>query len=141
MIYLYLLQVLSICLFQISLIKNLEERLLEYDKKLSKKGIEERRKERLAYVGISLNNVLPAKEPEFKVKGKKDGETDGSESERSDSGSDSGSTSDSDSEPIYQLRERRQAHSYRFNDYDELINSAIQVRIHWSVLQIKIFNL
>lgn len=104
--------------------------MVEYDKKLSKKDIEERRKERLAYVGISLNNVLPAKELEPKVKSKKDGETDGSESEQSDSGSDSGSTSDSDSEPIYQLRERRQAHSYRFNDYDDLINSAIQVSIN-----------
>lgn len=93
-----------------------------------------RRKERLAYVGISLDNVLPAKEKDKEVK-KKSSESDDeedageeesdSESEESESGSSSAST-DSD-EPIYQLRQRRQNHSYRFNDYDDLINSALQV--------------
>lgn len=114
--------------------------MVEYDKKLSRKDVEDRRKERLAYVGISLNNVLPAKEPDTKVKHKNNAQSDGSESEQSDgSGSDSSSSSDSDSEPIYQLRERRQAHSYRFNDYDELINSAIQVCKYCKV-KYKCFN-
>lgn len=82
--------------------------------------LEERRKERLAYVGISLANVLPTKDDDEK-------ERQSASSSSSESESSSGSSSGDDSEPIYQLRQRRQAHSYRFNDYDELINSAIQV--------------
>lgn len=130
---------------QITLVKNLETRLSEYDKKLNKREMETRRKERLAYVGISLDNVLPSKETDEyrnkqrhqdreKESSKEEQESDDEDDDESgsdDSGSDSetSSSSDSDSEPVYQLRERRQAHSYRFNDYDELINSAIQVII------------
>lgn len=115
----------------VKLVQNLQRRLKEYDKQLSKKTIEDRRKQRLAYVGISLNNVLPAKESDqakHKVKKKSDSE-DGDEDESGSESSESESSSDDD-EPIYRLRERRQAHSYRFNDYDELINSAIQVRVY-----------
>ena len=108
------------------LIKNLQEKLVEFDKKLAKREVEERRKERLAYVGISLANVLPVKETdESKQKAKKQMEEDESESSESENSGSTESTSDSD-EPIYRLRQRRQAHSYRFNDYDDLINSAIQ---------------
>jgi len=47
----------------------------------------------------------------------------------SSSSSDSGSSSSDESEPLYHLRERRQTFfSYRFNEYDDLINSAIQVK-------------
>ena len=124
-----------------SLLKKLQEKLKEYDKRLNKKEIEDRRKQRLAYVGISLNSVLPAKDTENIKKRRRlkkakhdddddddddvDGEEASSEESESDSASDSESGSDSD-EPIYQLRQRRQAHSYRFNDFDDLINSAIQ---------------
>ncbi|KAF5270331.1 hypothetical protein FQR65_LT05519 [Abscondita terminalis] len=112
-----------------------EAHLLEYDKKINKKLMETRRKERLAYVGISLDNVLPAKESDdYKIRNRHskeehdddDVDSDDSDSDESSSDSESGTTTDSDSEPIYQLRKRRQAHSYRFNDYDDLINSAIQ---------------
>lgn len=88
--------------------------------------MEIRRKERLAYVGISLDNVLPTKETDASQRKQKKEEKLESGSGSESSGS-SSSESDSDDEPIYRLRERRQAHSYRFNDYDELINSAIQV--------------
>ncbi|XP_044262904.1 remodeling and spacing factor 1-like [Tribolium madens] len=132
-----------------SLIEKLQEKLKEYDKKLNKKEIEDRRKQRLAYVGISLNSVLPTKDTE-NIKKRRlsiedddddedddevendddaevgDEEDDDSSSEESESGSASESRTGSEDEPIYQLRQRRQAHSYRFNDYDELINSAIQ---------------
>lgn len=112
-----------------SLVKQLEDKLVEYDKKMAKREIEVRRKERLAYVGISLANVLPVKDGEEKRKKKEEKSEDEEEEEsasgQSDSSTESSSSSDSD-EPIYQLRQRRQAHSYRFNDYDELINSAIQ---------------
>jgi remodeling and spacing factor 1 len=47
----------------------------------------------------------------------------------SSSSSDSGSSSGDESEPLYHLRERRQTlFSYRFNEFDDLINSAIQVK-------------
>lgn len=116
----------------VKLIKNLQAQLKIYDKNVSKKNIENRRKERLAYVGISLNNVLPAKETEPSKPKRIPKENSEDESEEDESESEvtqSESSSDSDDEPIYRLRERRQAHSYRFNDYDELINSAIQVVI------------
>lgn len=121
----------------VKLIQNLQTQLNEYDKKLSKKNIEDRRKERLAYVGISLNNVLPAKETEqnkirrtVKQQHSESGEEEEDEDDESGESecSETESSADSDDEPIYRLRERRQAHSYRFNDYDELINSAIQVK-------------
>ncbi|KRT80721.1 PHD finger motif containing protein [Oryctes borbonicus] len=112
-----------------TLVKQLEEKLAEFDKKMAKREIEVRRKERLAYVGISLANVLPVKDTEEKRKKKEKSEEEDLEDEESESeqssSSETSSSSDSD-EPIYQLRQRRQAHSYRFNDYDELINSAIQ---------------
>lgn len=108
----------------IHLIEALKLELVEYDKKANRLEMEERRKERLAYVGISLDNVLPSKDQK-----KKQEDEPTVESSESSSSSESGSTSDDSDEPIYQLRQRRQAHSYRFNDYDELINSAIQVCI------------
>ncbi|XP_064214033.1 remodeling and spacing factor 1 isoform X2 [Tribolium castaneum] len=135
-----------------SLISKLQEKLKEYDKKLNKKEIEDRRKQRLAYVGISLNSVLPTKDTE-NIKKRRlsiedeeeeddedddeeeendedaevgDEEDENSSSEESESGETESRTGSESDEPIYQLRQRRQAHSYRFNDYDELINSAIQ---------------
>lgn len=108
----------------LSLISALKEQLIEYDKAANRLEIEQRRKERLAYVGISLANVLPAKSEGEKKR--VENETD---SESDSSSSSSGSSSGDESEPIYQLRQRRQAHSYRFNDYDDLINSAIQEEV------------
>lgn len=47
--------------------------------------------------------------------------------DRSESSEQSSSDDTSDNEPIYKLRKRRQANvSYRFNEYDELINRAIK---------------
>ncbi|XP_068147457.1 microtubule-associated protein futsch [Drosophila tropicalis] len=51
----------------------------------------------------------------------------GSGSESATSSSSSNSFSDSDDEPIYKLRKRRQINvSYRLNEYDDLINSALK---------------
>lgn len=107
----------------INLINVLKDQLIEYDRVANRIEMEVRRKERLAYVGISLDNVLPAKEHSQAAERKQKSDS----SEESSSDSESSSEDDSD-EPIYQLRQRRQAHSYRFNDYDDLINSAIQVK-------------
>lgn len=76
----------------------------------------------MAYVGISLDNVLPGgHQPREKE--------DESESESFESSRSESELEDSD-EPVYQLRERRQGvNNYRFNDYDDLINSAIRVSI------------
>lgn len=85
-----------------------------------------------------MANVLPSSDPDSKAPRHKhhegmqmeyeenghESDGSGSDSRSSRSGSSSGSDS---SEPIYQLRQRRQANSYRFNEYDDLINSAIQV--------------
>lgn len=111
---------------QLSLIKQIQLKLDEYDKKLNKRELDLRRKERLAYVGISLDNVLPPSKEEKKLKREDESESTSDDESESETDESSSSGSDSD-EPIYQLRQRRQAHSYRFNDYDELINSAIQV--------------
>lgn len=110
----------------LKLVDSLRIRLIEYDKQLNKKVLEDRRKERLAYVGISLNNVLPTRENEHRKKKRRHSVEERIESEESESSaSRTDSESDSD-EPIYQLRQRRQAKSYKFNEYDELIKSAIQ---------------
>lgn len=122
-------------ILQITLVEALKVQLLEYDKKVSRRDMEVRRQERLAYVGISLNNVLPAKEQDGNRNAEENEQDEGSVEESSNSESSSGSSSGDESEPIYQLRERRQAHSYRFNDYDELINSAIQVNISVDALE------
>lgn len=109
----------------------MKTQLTEYDKKMNRLEMEVRRKERLAYVGISLNNVLPTMKehepPKEKERRQHEQHSNESESSSESDESNSESSSDEDSEPIYQLRQRRQAQTYRFNDYDELINSAIQV--------------
>lgn len=58
-----------------------------------------------------------------------DDDDDNSNSDRSNAkrNDESSAATDSDDEPIYKLRKRRQANvSYRFNEYDELINRAIK---------------
>lgn len=47
-------------------------------------------------------------------------------SDSSSSGSSSETSSSEESEPVYQLRERRCASTYKFNEYDDMINAAIQ---------------
>lgn len=80
------------------------------------------RRKRLAYVGISLQNVISSKTEEVKTP-KLPVVHDSSEENEEESESES-----YDSEPLYQLRARRQANvSYRFNDYDDMINEAILV--------------
>nr|CAD7456325.1 unnamed protein product [Timema tahoe] len=109
-----------------SLLVNLQERLCEYDRCSKRRENEELRRKRLAYVGISLDNVLPNKDKEEEEESAAES-TQGSGDKRSSSSSQSGHSSGDESEPVYQLRERRQAlFSYRFNEYDDLINSAIQ---------------
>lgn len=74
-------------------------------------------------MGISLQNVIPSKTKDVDTKKeiivKHESSEDDEESE----------SESYDSEPLYQLRARRQANvSYRFNDYDNMIDEAIFVR-------------
>lgn len=100
------------------LIENLNKQLEELDKILHQRELEKQRRERLAYTSISLENMLAEKK---KNRTKSIKEEESSSAESSDDNS-----SDSD-EPIYKLRKRKQTVlSYNFNEYDDLINSAIK---------------
>ncbi|KAL1464653.1 hypothetical protein WDU94_004280, partial [Cyamophila willieti] len=104
------------------LIGRLEASLRHYDQDAKKRQAEVLRRERLAYVGVSLSNVLPQDQGKLKRGG-----SSGRELGSAASGSESGSGSSSEDEgPIYTLRQRRQATvSYKFSDYDNLIKTAI----------------
>uniref|UniRef100_A0A1B6CF89 PHD-type domain-containing protein n=1 Tax=Clastoptera arizonana TaxID=38151 RepID=A0A1B6CF89_9HEMI len=106
----------------IMLLEKLQEKLKDFDRDAKKRENEELRRKRLAYVGISLDNVLPTSTHNHTAEHEPKGSSSESESEESDSES-----SSYDSEPVYQLRQRRQnVVSYKFNEFDDLINSAIQ---------------
>ncbi|XP_073993027.1 uncharacterized protein isoform X3 [Rhodnius prolixus] len=115
------------------LVSRLKETLRTFEKNTKRRENEELRRKRLAYVGISLANVLPdassGNRDKKKSLGRKyrDDEDDGSSSSEESSSSESSETDYSD-EPVYQLRQRRATiqTNYRFNEFDELINSAIQ---------------
>ncbi|XP_014276967.1 microtubule-associated protein futsch [Halyomorpha halys] len=105
----------------LELVSKLKETLRAFEKNTKRRENEELRKKRLAYVGISLANVLPSQEKASSYGGGRRIVSESSESSSEESES-------SDEEPVYQLRQRRAAlqANYRFNDYDDLINSAIQ---------------
>lgn len=76
-------------------------------------------------MGISLQNVITSKTEEIKTAKPQVVQ----ESSEEDNEEQSESDSYDSSEPLYQLRARRQTNvSYRFNDYDDMINEAILVR-------------
>ncbi|XP_046673093.1 remodeling and spacing factor 1-like isoform X2 [Homalodisca vitripennis] len=107
------------------LVKRLQETLKIYDRDTKRRQNEELRRKRLAYVGISLDNVLPSGHQNVPR------EQETSEESSESSGSSSGSDTEGSEEPVYQLRQRRQGPtSYRFNEYDDLINSAIQDEVN-----------
>lgn len=111
-----------------TLITGLKQTLRTFDRFERQRENEALRKKRLAFVGISLDNVLPTKKKDKDKKPKPKNNASSSEESESESVS-SGSRSvySSESEPVYQLRERRSnVASYRYNEYDELIRSAIR---------------
>lgn len=82
----------------------------------------------MAYVGISLQNVISKTDDSKSKKEENDNSDEDVEEDDCDESAESGSDG-SDSEPLYKLRARRQTNvSYRFNDYDQMINEAISVR-------------
>ncbi|NXY85995.1 RSF1 factor, partial [Alcedo cyanopectus] len=93
------------------LCEKLEEQLQDLDVILKKKERAERRKERLVYVGISIENIIPPQEPEI---------PEGQEEKKKDS-----------KKPKSKLLERRSTRtrkciSYRFDEFDEAIDEAIE---------------
>ncbi|XP_006882946.1 PREDICTED: remodeling and spacing factor 1 [Elephantulus edwardii] len=89
----------------------LEEQLQDLDVALKKKERAERRKERLVYVGISIENIIPPQEPDFS----EDQEEKKKDSKKSKAN----------------LLERRSTRtrkciSYRFDEFDEAIDEAIE---------------
>ncbi|XP_066585039.1 titin homolog [Prorops nasuta] len=115
------------------LVVKLRESLKTFDQLTKRHENEVLRKKRLAFVGISLDNVLQKNDsPESQKDSSQDedddddDDSDDDDSSSSSTDSSSGSTSTDESEPVYQLRERRCANTYKFNEYDDMINAAIQ---------------
>ncbi|XP_076237862.1 uncharacterized protein LOC143181362 isoform X3 [Calliopsis andreniformis] len=109
------------------LVVKLRESLKTYDQLAKRHENEVLRKKRLAFVGISLDNVLHKNEPQHHEKeSKTSSQESDNESSSASSSSSSETSSSEESEPVYQLRERRCANRYKFNDYDDMINAAIQ---------------
>ncbi|XP_043491039.1 titin homolog isoform X2 [Polistes fuscatus] len=111
------------------LVSKLRESLKTYDQLSKRHENEVLRKKRLAYVGISLDNVLQKNETQRLQKDLKESSQESeneSSSEQSSSASSSETSSSEESEPVYQLRVRRCANTYKFNEYDDMINAAIQ---------------
>ncbi|XP_066105591.1 remodeling and spacing factor 1 isoform X2 [Saccopteryx bilineata] len=93
------------------LCEKLEEQLQDLDVALKKKERAERRKERLVYVGISIENIIPPQEPDF---------SEDHEEKKKDS-----------KKSKVTLLERRSTRtrkciSYRFDEFDEAIDEAIE---------------
>ncbi|XP_040820156.1 remodeling and spacing factor 1 isoform X4 [Ochotona curzoniae] len=93
------------------LCEKLEEQLQDLDVALKKKERAERRKERLVYVGISIENIIPPQEPDF---------SEDQEEKKKDS-----------KKTKVNLLERRSTRtrkciSYRFDEFDEAIDEAIE---------------
>ncbi|KAL1774266.1 remodeling and spacing factor 1 [Sigmodon hispidus] len=93
------------------LCEKLEEQLQDLDVALKKKERAERRKERLVYVGISIENIIPPQEPDFS----EDQEEKKKDAKKSKAN----------------LLERRSTRtrkciSYRFDEFDEAIDEAIE---------------
>ncbi|XP_024890137.1 uncharacterized protein LOC112466317 isoform X1 [Temnothorax curvispinosus] len=111
------------------LVTKFQETLKTLDQLTKRHENEVLRKKRLAFVGISLDNVLHKGEEQRGSKGSQASsqESDNESSDSSSSASSSETSSSEDSDvPVYQLRERRCANTYKFNEYDDMINAAIQ---------------
>ncbi|KAK2585006.1 hypothetical protein KPH14_008535 [Odynerus spinipes] len=108
------------------LVSKLRESLKTYDQLTKRHENEVLRKKRLAFVGISLDNVLHKSEAQRLQKESSQESENESSTEQSSSASSSETSSSEESEPVYQLRERRCANTYKFNEFDDLINAAIQ---------------
>ncbi|XP_058887151.1 remodeling and spacing factor 1 isoform X1 [Acipenser ruthenus] len=102
------------------LCEKLEEQLLNLDVNLKKRERAERRRERLVYVGISVENIIPASvsSMDLDTNGAKEPDTEEGKEEKKES------------KKCKNLERRstraRKSISYRFDDFDEAIDEAIE---------------
>ena len=126
-----------------SLIEKLDENLKEFQVLYKKKEAEIKRKERLAYVSMSLSNVVTVR-PRRKAhasrkykdyeSGDETSEESMGKSENSSSSSSSSSSSEEEAPTIPIVKQRRAAKnvSYNTNEYDEMIKSALEQEEHYA---------
>ncbi|GAB1292345.1 Remodeling and spacing factor 1 [Apodemus speciosus] len=93
------------------LCEKLEEQLQDLDVALKKKERAERRKERLVYVGISIENIIPPQEPDF---------SEDQEEKKKDAKKSKANVLERRS------TRTRKCISYRFDEFDEAIDEAIE---------------
>lgn len=109
------------------LIVNLSDQLSQLDTLMYNIETAELKKQRQKLAEITEQNILQERRKNREERASKSREKKTESKDSSESGSDSDDTSDD--EPLkYKLRKRNQtaAPSYRFNEYDDLINSAIK---------------
>lgn len=120
-----------------NLVEKLSKQLIDYDSMMHAFKLEELRKQRQTLAEISAENIIEESQEAHRKRERSDKYSEDREtsakkkSSRAKSySSNESSGSSSDDEPLncYKLRKRNQAAvpSYRFNDYDDLINSAIR---------------
>merc|ERR1719189_2834367 len=119
-----------------SLIERLEENLKEFQVVYKKKEAEIKRKERLAYVTMSLSNVV-SERPRRKAPSNRkykdyDSAAEESEGESSSSSSSSSSSEEEPKIPIVKQRRAAKNVSYNTNEYDEMIKSALEQEEHYA---------
>ncbi|XP_071537316.1 uncharacterized protein [Panulirus ornatus] len=120
----------------VHLVNKLRALLHEFDECQKRAHNEELRRQRLAYVNVSLSNVIPdGRRKRKKADGDEDDEDEsGSESDTDDSDSESDDSSGSSSQsstdstaPLYTLRARSsRTLKEQVEDFDEMINEAIR---------------
>lgn len=120
-----------------NLVEKLSKQLIDYDSMMHAFKLEELRKQRQTLAEISAENIIEESQEAHRKRERSDKYSEDREtsakkkSSRAKSySSNESSGSSSDDEPLnsYKLRKRNQSAvpSYRFNDYDDLINSAIR---------------
>ncbi|KAK7072938.1 hypothetical protein SK128_014055 [Halocaridina rubra] len=125
----------------VALVKKLKELLESYDECEKRAQTEELRKQRLAFVNVSLDNIITEggkkkKKKRIRLEGDEEEDEDesGTDSDSDDSDSESDDSSDSSSEsssesdaPLYTLRARSaRTLKEQVEDFDEMINEAIR---------------
>ncbi|CAO1360578.1 unnamed protein product [Diamesa hyperborea] len=120
-----------------NLVEKLSKQLIDYDSMMHAFKLEEIRKQRQTLAEISAENIIEESQEAHRKRERSDKYSEDREtsvkkktSRAISYSSNESSGSSSDDEPLncYKLRKRNQAAvpSYRFNDYDDLINSAIR---------------
>lgn len=120
-----------------NLVEKLSKQLIDYDSMMHAFKLEEMRKQRQSLAEISAENIIEESQEAHRKRERSDKYSEDRETSSKkktsraisySSNESSGSSSDDEPLNFYKLRKRNQTAvpSYRFNDYDDLINSAIR---------------